>query len=102
MPVTVHLNEDPGVAVFTEFSLPNGRGIVVPPVGKVTYTSDNPAVATVDPASGQLTYVAAGVANISGADDGNGLTASDSLTVSAVTAQSATLVINVPTPTPVV
>jgi hypothetical protein len=91
MPLTVHVNDVPGTALFQEWSGPSGTGIVVPPVGTVTYASDNTAVATVDPNSGQLAYVSAGTANISGTDAGNGLTASDVLTVSAATAVSATL-----------
>lgn len=91
MPLTVHVNDVPGTALFQEWSGPSGTGIVVPPVGAVTYASDNTAVATVDPNSGQLAYVSAGSANISGTDAGNSLTASDVLTVSAATAVSATL-----------
>lgn len=91
MPLTVHVNDVPGTALFQEWSGPSGTGIVVPPVGAVTYASDNTAVATVDPSSGQLAYVGAGTANISGTDAGNSLTASDVLTVSAATAVSATL-----------
>lgn len=91
MPLTVHINDVPGVASFQEFSGPSGTGIVVPPVGAVTFASDNPAVATVDPTSGALAYISAGTANISGSDAGNALTASDVLTVSAATAVSAVL-----------
>ena len=93
MPLTVHLNEAPGTAVYTEFDGPNGTGNVVPPVGTVQYSSDNPSVATVDPNTGQLAYVAAGDATISAADDGN-LPASDLLTVIASTAVSSTLTLN--------
>ena len=91
MPLTVHINDAPGKAILTEFAGPNGTGQVVPPVGAVSYVSSNPAVATVDPASGALAYVSAGTATITGTDAGNGLTASDTLTVTAATAQSATL-----------
>lgn len=91
MPLTVHINDTPGSASFQEFSGAGGTGIVVPPVGAVTFASDNTAVATVDPTSGLLAYLSAGVANISGSDAGNSLTASDVLTVSAATAVSAVL-----------
>lgn len=89
-PVTVHINDAPGSALFQEWSGLNGTGIVVPPTGAVTHASDTPAVATVDPNSGALAYVSAGTATISGADANSGLTASFVLTVSAATAQSAT------------
>jgi len=74
MPATFQIGVNTSaVAVLTES--PN------PPVGPVSYASDNPAAATIDPASGVITIVAAGVANISGTDAGNGVTASDPLTV---------------------
>ena len=94
MPLTVHVNDNPGSASFQEWSGPNGTGIAVPPVGAVSYASDNTAVATVDPSTGKLAYISAGVANISGTDAGNGLTASDVLTVIAATAVSATLTLS--------
>lgn len=80
-------------AVFTEFDGPNGSGNVVPPIGPVVFESDNTAVATVD-VNGVVTGVSAGSCNISGLDQGNNLSAKDSLTVGAVSvAQSATLVL---------
>lgn len=94
--ITVHINDAPSTAVFTEFSGANGTGIAVPPVGAVAFVSDNPAVCTVDPASGLLGYVSAGTANITGADAGNSLTASGAVTVSAAVAQSATVTFNTP------
>lgn len=89
MPATFQIGVNTSAsAVLTE--QPN------PPVGPITYASDNPAVATIDPASGAITVVAAGVANISGTDAGNGVTASDSLTVlAAVVPQTGTLTITV-------
>lgn len=89
--LTVHLNDAPGTAVFTEFDGTNGTGNIVPAIGPVIFGSDNPSVATVDANTGALTYVSAGVANISGTDAGNGLTDSSALTVSAAVAVSATL-----------
>ena len=94
MPLTVHLNDAPGTAVLTEFSGLNGTGQTVPAVGPVKYSSDTPGVATVDPDTGELTYVSAGSAVISGQDTGNGLTASDTLIVTNAVAQSATLTLN--------
>lgn len=93
MPLTVHLNDKPGIASYQEFDGPGGTGNKVPPTGAVAYASDAPAVATVDPATGQLAYLSAGVATISGSDGGN-LPASDVLTVVASVAVSATLTLN--------
>lgn len=73
-------------AIYTEFDGPNGSGNVVPPTGAVAFSSDNPAVATVDPASGMCTGVSAGSANISANDAGlaaPGLPASGVLNVAA-------------------
>jgi hypothetical protein len=91
MPLTVHVNDKPGLAVFQEFDGPTGTGNKVPPTGAVTFASSNPAVATVDATSGALAYLSAGTTSISGADSSNGLTASDTLTVVAAPAVSATL-----------
>lgn len=79
-------------AVWQEFSGPNGTGDKLPPAGAVTYTSSDPAVATVDPSSGLVTAVAIGTATITGSDAANSLTASDSVTDTEV-AQSATLTV---------
>lgn len=70
-------------ALYQEFK---ADGTIAPPSGAVTYLSDNPAVATVDPASGAGMGVSAGIANISANDAGlpsPGLPASDALTVTA-------------------
>ena len=96
MPATIVVGGNGAQAAFVEWSGLNGTGSQVAPVGAVTYASDTPAVATVDPNSGLCTAVSAGTANISGTDAGNSLTASDVLTVTGgVTppagAQSATL-----------
>ena len=95
MPATILVGAT-ATAVFTEFTGPGGTGVTIPPIGAVSFASDNAAVATVDPASGIATGVSAGTANISGTDAGNSLTASDVLTVTAApppVAQSATLVL---------
>jgi len=73
-----NVNDAPGSYLYQEF---DAAGNLVPPTGVVAYASDNPAVATIDAASGQLVYIAAGVANISASDGGN-LPASDALTLS--------------------
>lgn len=93
MPATIVVGGNGARALFEEFSGPSGTGVVVPPIGPVVYASDAPSVATVD-ASGNVVAVAAGTANISALDQGNGLTASDALTVTAAPppkAASATL-----------
>jgi hypothetical protein len=91
MPATLLVGKT-GTAVWQEFSGPNGTGDKLPPAGAVTFTSDNNAVATVDPSSGLVTAMAIGTCNISGSDAANSLTASDSVTVTE-TAQSATLTV---------
>ena len=68
-------------SLFQEWTGPSGTGTVVPNAGAIAFSSDNPAVATVDPASGAVTGVADGTANIHGTDPVNNLTASDVLTV---------------------
>jgi len=88
-----------GQAVFHEWSGPTGTGVEVPLEGTVTFSSDNPPVATVDPNTGAITSVGPeGAANISGVDASNSLTASDVFTVKVPTtppppAVSATLTI---------
>jgi len=93
MDLSAHVNDVPGIAIFQEFDGPGGTGNPVPAIGPVSFVSDTPAVATVDPATGQLTYISAGTAKITGTDAGNGLTASATLTLNAsvAPAQSATL-----------
>ena len=93
MPATVVVGAT-GTATFLEWTGPSGTGSQIAPVGAVTYASDTPAVATVDPNTGIATGISAGTANISGTDAGNSLTASDVLTVTAApppVAVSATL-----------
>jgi len=70
-------------AVYQEFDGPSGTGNKVPNVQPTQFSSDTPAVATVDPASGAVTAVAPGTATISGVDPGTNISASDVLTVSA-------------------
>src|SRR5277367_4671815 len=52
-------------SLFQEWTGPNGTGTVLPNAGAIAFASDNTAVATVDPASGVVTGVSAGTANIS-------------------------------------
>lgn len=93
MPLTVHLNDKPGTAVYKEFAGPNGTGQVVPAKGTVSYQSSDPTVATVDPSTGALVYLKAGTTVIS-ASDGGSLPASDTLTVNEPIAVSSTLTLN--------
>src|SRR5215467_10738355 len=69
-------------ALLREWSGPGGTGTEVKPIGPVSYTSDDPTVATVDGVSGVVTAVAPSKldaggnpvpVNISGVDAGNGL-----------------------------
>ena len=93
MPATIQVGGTGAQAVFTEFDGLNGTGNVAQDGGPVAFASSNPAVATVDPASGAVTAVAPGTALISGTDSVNQLTASDTVTVTAGAPQSATLVL---------
>jgi Big-like domain-containing protein len=99
--LTVHVNDVPGVASIQEFTGAAGTGTLVPPIGPVVFASDNPSVATVDPASGQLAYLTAGTANISATDQGNGLTDSCALTVVTALATSLVETLTPGTPLPV-
>jgi hypothetical protein len=100
MPLTVHVNDVPGKAIYTEFAAPNGQGQVVPPTGAVLYESSDPTVATIDPSTGQMAYIGAGQTTITASDSGlpnatpPGLPASDVLTVTAAAAVSSTLTLN--------
>jgi hypothetical protein len=91
--LTVHVNDKPGTAKYQEFDGPNGTGNKVPPTGVVAYVSSDPTVATVDPSTGQLAYLAAGSTTISASDGGN-LPASDVLTVTAAAAVSSTMTLS--------
>jgi uncharacterized protein YjdB len=55
----------------------------IQPIGPLVYTSDTPATVTVDANTGIATAVAAGTANVSVLDQGNGLTDTVVFTVSA-------------------
>ncbi len=90
MPATIQVGGTAS-SLFQEWTGPNGTGSVVPNAGAIAFSSDNAAVATVDPGTGVVTGVAAGTANIMGVDQANNLSASDVVTVQAAAAQSATL-----------
>src|SRR5208282_204866 len=92
MPATI-LVGGTASSLFQEWTGPSGTGTVVPPAGAPAFTSSNPAVATVDPASGLATGVSAGTAVITGTDPVNNLSASDTLIVNNLPAVSATEVL---------
>jgi hypothetical protein len=62
----------------------------IQPIGPLVYASDTPASVTVDPNTGIATLVAAGTANVSVIDQGNGLTDTVAFTVTTVTPPVAT------------
>jgi hypothetical protein len=91
MDLTVQLADTPLRAFLAEFDGPNGTGNPVPGIGPTTYSSSDPTVATVDPVSGFLKYLKAGVTTITGLNSGNQITASGVLSVISGIAQSGTL-----------
>jgi hypothetical protein len=93
MPATLTVGQTATAVLHEWTGTTPGTGTEVKPIGPVSYSSDNPAAATVDSASGLVTAVAVGSANITGSDAGNSLSAVDSVTVNAPVAQSASLVI---------
>jgi hypothetical protein len=98
--ITVHINDVPLAAALVEFTGPNGSGTIVQGIGPTSFTSSNPAVATVDPVTGNLNYLSVGVTTITGLNSGNGMTASGTLTVITGAAQSAVLEFVAQTTTP--
>lgn len=93
MPATINVGGKGAQAVFTEFNGANGTGSPVAPIQPPVFSSSDATIATVDPASGAVTAVAPGSATISASDAGNGLSASDTVTVLPALAVSATLVV---------
>jgi hypothetical protein len=91
MPATIHMNGNGATFVFTEFSGPGGTGDIVPPSGPITYSSSDLAVGSVD-SNGNVAAVGVGTCTISGSDPAseNKVSASDTLTVTAAVAVSAT------------
>lgn len=90
MPATIQVGKT-ATSLFQEWTEPNGTGNVVPNAGAIAYTSSDSNIATVDPSSGVATGVNPGTATITGMDQANNLSASDTLTVTPATAVSATL-----------
>jgi len=93
MPATIVMGGHGATFKFTEWSGPNGTGTIEAPIGTVTYASDNIGVGRVD-ATGAVTAFGVGTCNISGTDPGNGLTASDVLTVTGAVSATGVLTAN--------
>lgn len=91
MPVTIHVTSTGFSSNFQEWTGASGTGANVKPIGPVSFVSSDPAIATVDPATGAGGGVAPGTATITATDAGNGLSASDTVIVIADPAVSATL-----------
>jgi len=98
MPATIQVGQT-AQAVYQEWSGLNGTGSKLAPAGPPTFTSSDPTIASVDPVTGLITAMGPGTATITGTDSVNGLSASDSVSDTPLTAQSATLVIT-PIPPP--
>lgn len=94
MPAQANIGQT-GTAVLKEFTGPNQTGVDIKPIGPVVFSSSDPTIATIDPASGVFTAVAAGTVTLTGLDQGNSLSASDVLSDQPVVAQSAQLVLTV-------
>jgi hypothetical protein len=94
-PVTLTLGEGPVVAEVEEFSGPSGTGTVVPDEGTIEFSSDTPAVATVD-TNGNVTPIAVGTANITAVDSSNAAL-TDTVPVTVVAAAPESLVLTIPT-----
>jgi uncharacterized protein YjdB len=92
MSATIHVNGNGASSVFTEFDQPGGTGNKVPPIGPVVFASSDPSMATVDQ-SGNVAAGSPGTVTITATDQGNGLSASDTVVVTADVAVSATLVV---------
>lgn len=100
MPANIVVGGNGAKAVFTEFTGLAGAGNAIAPILTPVFSSSDETIATVDQ-SGNVTAVAPGTATISAIDNGNNLSASDTVTVTAAVvtpppppvAQSATLVV---------
>ena len=91
MPLTVEVGQSFSAKLHEWSSTTPKQGTEVTGPGPISYMSDNPAVATIDPTSGSGTAVSVGTCNIVGKDDGDGLSATDTLTVTAPTPKSASI-----------
>jgi uncharacterized protein YjdB len=94
MPATLQVGQA-ATCSFKEWTQPNGGGVEIAPIGPVVFSSSDPTVATVDPATGNIKAVGVGVVTITATDNGNQLSATDSVTgvPSTAKAVSATLLV---------
>jgi hypothetical protein len=92
MPATLSIGQT-ATAIATEWSGPNGTGSPLAAAGPIAFSSSDATIATVDPASGLVTAVGPGTATITGTDSTNGLSGSDVVSDSPITAQSLTVVV---------
>ena len=92
MPATLQVGAT-ATAVAQEWSGPNGTGSKLAPAGVIAFTSSDPTIATVDPASGLVTAVGPGTATITGTDPVNNLSGSDTVSDTPLVAQSMTVVV---------
>lgn len=101
-PAQLVLGQAPVQSVVTESLL----GVNKPLTGAIAFVSDNPSVATVDPASGLVTQVALGTANVTATDSTNVPPLSDIVAVTVVApvtpppAQNDALQLSIPSQTP--
>ena len=92
MPASIAVGQT-ATAVLHEWTGAGVSGSEVAPIGPVTYSSSDTTIASIDPATGIASGLAAGTVTLTGSDAGNGLSATDTLGVVGAVAVSATLVI---------
>ena len=98
-PQTLTMGLGPVQATVQEFLTGNPE----PDSGPIAFSSDTPGVATVDPASGLVTPVSVGTANITATDSTNVPTLSDTVLVTVVAGgpppptENDTLTLTIPT-----
>jgi hypothetical protein len=85
MPATILVGGKGAKVIFTEYDGLGGTGNTVAPIQPPVFSSSDATVASTDQ-SGNVTAVAVGSVTITVTDEGNGLTASDSVSVLAATA----------------
>lgn len=93
-PMGAPVSGAPGNTATPTFSEADANGVSVAPIGPVIFASDNTAIVSVDASTGIATLVAAGTANVSALDSGNGLTDSVAFTVTAVVPVATTATLN--------
>lgn len=94
VPMGAPVSGAPGNTATPTFAEAAADGSAVAPIGPVIFASDNTAIVSVDASTGIATLVAAGTANVSALDQGNGLTDSVAFTVTAVVPVATTATLN--------